>query len=69
MSGTPDGPLTPQQVEIFRRMTLQEKHALFVRHNQWVRDFKRRAIALQHPDWSPEQVNAALAALYLRSRT
>ncbi len=57
--------LTPQQVEIYRRMPPGRKLELAAEFNRAARELKAAALRSQHPDWSDEQVRRKVRELFL----
>jgi hypothetical protein len=45
------------QIEIFRRMTPQERLECCFRWTNLTYDIARSAIRTEHPDWSPERID------------
>ena len=45
------------QIDIFRRMTPQQRLECCFRWTQMTYEFARAGIRTQHPDWTPEQID------------
>ncbi|MCB1053505.1 MAG: hypothetical protein KDC71_23080 [Acidobacteria bacterium] len=54
-------PLHPIQVEIYKKMTAEEKVAIMEQLFRDAFELKRGYIQIQHPDWSAEEVHRATA--------
>jgi hypothetical protein len=65
----PDEETSPEQFEIFRRMTLEQRWQA-ARQLYWtVRRHKAAFIRSQHPDWTEERVQAEVREIFLHART
>lgn len=58
-------PLHPLQIEAYRRMTPTEKHRAFLGLAAFARRLKRSALRADHPEWTEDQINGALAKIFL----
>lgn len=59
----------PRQIEIFRCMSPQQRWEAARRLYWTVRRHKAAFIQTQHPDWSPEQVQAEVRRIFLHAGT
>lgn len=56
---------SPMQIEIYRRMTPEERLLAGVTLTRAMRRLKRAGIQAQHPDWTWRQVEEALIRAFL----
>jgi hypothetical protein len=61
--------LHPKQIEIFRRMSPEQKLALAERLWTEVRELKRAYLRQLHPDWTEEHVQQKLREIFLHAGT
>ena len=61
--------LHPVQVEIFKKMTAEDKLVTSMRlyHSAW--ELKTAVLRQQHPDWDESQVEAKVRDIFLNART
>jgi len=59
----------PQQKEIFRSMTPEQKLRLALRLYYSARQLKLAALRAHHPDWSEEEIQQKLRDIFLYART
>ena len=56
---------TPEEIDALRKMTPAEKlrqvAAIHIQARQW----KRAALKMQHPTWTPEQIERRLREIFL----
>lgn len=57
--------LTPQQVNIYRRMPAARKLQIAADFNRSARELKAAALRAQHPEWSDEQVRRKVRDVFL----
>jgi len=57
------------QREIFRKMPPARKLELAMELYWWARDLKAAGLRSQHPDWSEEQVQAAVREIFMYARS
>jgi len=57
--------LTPQQVQIYRRMPPERKLELAAEFSRAARELKAAALRSQHPDWPDEQVRRKVREFFL----
>ncbi len=55
-----EGGLHPEQVKALRKMSLDRRAQLALGFMQSMRRLKMAALRSQHPDWTEEQISAAL---------
>jgi hypothetical protein len=55
--------------EIIRRMTPEAKLRVSFEHYAFARKLKAAGIRMQHPEWSEEQVQAAVRDAFLNARS
>jgi len=60
---------TPEQIAIWKKMSLGEKYVLFQGLMRTVRKAKEAGVRMQHPEWNDEKVEKELASIYIRSTT
>ena len=65
---TPDDDPSPEQIELLRKMTGQQRLALAETLFWEVRELKAAGVRHQHPDWSVEQVTAEVNRIFLNAR-
>jgi hypothetical protein len=65
----PDEQPSPQQIEIFRAMSGEQRLRLAERLYWSARNIKLAGLRAQHPDWPEERLKAELARLFLHART
>ena len=59
----------PQNKEIFRSMTPEQKLRLALRLYYSARQLKLAALRTHHPDWSEEEIQQKLRDIFLYART
>ena len=59
----------PMQIEIYRRMTGQQRLTLAERMFWEAREIKAAGVRHHHPDWPEEQVTAEVNRIFLNART
>jgi len=57
------------QIEIFRKMTAEQKLKLSMRLYWSARRLKAAWLRRQHPDWTEEQVQAEVTEIFKNART
>jgi len=65
----PDEQTSPEQVEIYRRMTPEQRLALAERLYWSARELKAAGLRAQHPHWSEGQVLREVTRIFLHART
>ena len=65
---TPDDDPSPEQVELLRKMSGQQRLALAEAVFWEARELKAAGVRHQHPDWSVEQVAAEVNRIFLNAR-
>ena len=65
----PDEQPSPEQIEIFRRMTPERRLQLAEQLYWTARDLKAAGIRIQHPDWTEQQVRAEVTRIFRHART
>jgi hypothetical protein len=58
-----------RQIEIYRRMTPVDRLSIAAGLYRTARTIRTAAVRAQNPDWSQEQVNAAVREAFLHART
>lgn len=58
----------PTQTSIWKKMNSTEKYELLVATVRQARELKRMGIRLKNPEASPEEVEKALARIWLHAR-
>ena len=61
--------MTSEQLDIYKRMSGEEKLAVALNLYHSARRLKRAAIESQHPEWSRQQIEKALKEAFLYART
>ena len=61
--------MMPEQIEIYKGMTGEEKLRTALNLYYSARRLKRAAISRLHPEWSEEQVDEALKKAFMYART
>jgi hypothetical protein len=69
VSMLPDEATSPEQIEIFRRMTPEQRWLAAYRLYWTLRRHKAAFLQSQHPDWSEQQVDAAVRQIFSHART
>jgi len=64
---TPDDDPSPEQIELLREMTGQQRLALAETMFWEARELKAAGVRHQHPDWSAEQVTAEVSRIFLNA--
>lgn len=64
---TPDDDPSPEQIELLREMTGQQRFALAETMFWEARELKAAGVRHQHPDWSAEQVTAEVSRIFLNA--
>ena len=54
-------PLHPVQVQAYRRMTPTDKHRAYLGMVDCARKLKRSGVRTQHPEWTDEELDRAVA--------
>jgi len=65
----PDEATSPEQYEIFRRMTPEQRWQAAHRLYWSIRRHKTAFIQSLHPDWTEARVEAEVRDIYARART
>jgi hypothetical protein len=65
----PDEQPSPEQIEIFKRMTPGRRLQLAEQLYWFARRLKTAGVRAHHPDWSAEQVNAEVRRIFAHART
>jgi hypothetical protein len=65
----PDEQPSPEQIEIFRRMTPGRRLQLAEQLYWSARRLKTAGVRAHHPDWPEEQVDAEVRRIFLYART
>jgi hypothetical protein len=65
----PDEQTTPEQFEIFRRMTPERRLALAEQLYWTARELKAAGLRSHHPDWTEEQVKREVTRIFLHARS
>lgn len=60
---------SPEQIAIWKRMTLREKYDLFAAINRQARELTRTGIRMRKPDADPSEVERELARIWLHARS
>jgi len=60
---------TPQQIEIYRRMTPEQKIRAAMRLGASALRFKAAGLRAQHPDWDERRIEARARELFRHART
>ena len=60
--------MTPEQIKIYRNMSMARKFELIGQFNQAARELKAAGLRMQHPGWSEERIKARVAELFLYAR-
>jgi hypothetical protein len=64
-----DEKTSPEQIEIFRAMTGEQRLRLAEQLYWSARKLKLAGLRAQHPDWTEEQLNAAVRQVFRHART
>jgi Rv0078B-related antitoxin len=64
-----DEQATPEQIEIFRRMTPERRLQLAEQLYWSARHLKSAGLRAQHPDWSDEHIEAEVRSIFTHART
>jgi hypothetical protein len=64
-----DEATSPEQIEIFRRMTPEQRWQAAHRLYWTMRRHKTAFLRSQHPDWSEEQVTDTVREIFSHART
>jgi hypothetical protein len=54
-----------KQIELYRRMTPQQRLQVGFELNDWLRSFVRRGVKFEHPDWDEQQVEQEVRRRFL----
>jgi hypothetical protein len=65
----PDEQTSPEQFEILRRMTPQQRWRIAQRMYWTARRHKAAFLRQQHPHWSSKQVNDEVGRIFLNARS
>jgi hypothetical protein len=65
----PDEATSPEQIEVFRRMTPEQRWQAAHRLYWTMRRHKTAFLQSQHPDWPAERVAAAVREIFSHART
>lgn len=65
---TPDDDPSPEQIEIYRRMSGARRLKLAEQMFWFARNLKVAGVRHQHPDWAGEQVMAEVNRIFLHAR-
>ena len=60
---------SPEQIEIFRAMTGEQRLRLAEQLYWTARKLKLAGLRAQHPDWTEEQLNAEVRRIFLHAHT
>lgn len=60
---------TPEQILIYRRMTPDQKWQAALRLSSSARELKAAAVRSSHPEWTEDQVQAAVRRSFLYTPT
>ena len=60
---------TPEQIAIWKKMSLEQKYVLFQGLMRTVRKAKEAGVRMQHPEWDDKKEKKELASIYIRSTT
>ena len=69
VSMLPDEATSPEQIEVFRRMTPEQRWLAAHRLYWTMRRHKAAFLQSQHPDWSEQQVDTAVRRIFSNVRT
>lgn len=59
----------PAQMEIWKKMSIEEKCELFCSIQRQARDMKHAMLKHQHPEWSEEKIKREIAHIFLHATT
>jgi len=65
----PDEQPSPEQIEIFRRMTPEQRWHAAHRLYWTMRRHKAAFLGSQHPDWTDDKVESEVGSMFLHART
>jgi hypothetical protein len=65
----PDEQPSPEQIEIFRRMTPEQRLQLAEQLYWSARRLKATGLRAQHPDWSEQKIEDEVRSIFLHART
>ena len=65
----PDEQSSPEQIEIFRAMTGEQRLRLAEQLYWTARKLKLAGLRAQHPDWIEEHLNAEVRRIFLHAHT
>jgi hypothetical protein len=65
----PDEQATPEQIQIFRRMTPERRLALAEQLYWSARRMKTAWLRQQHPEWTEDHLKAEVTKIFLHART
>lgn len=65
----PDEQASPEQLEIFRRMTPERRLSLAEQLYWSARELKAAWLRSQHADWSEAQIGREVTRLFIHART
>ena len=60
---------SPEQIEVFRAMTGEQRLRLAEQLYWTARKLKLAGLRAQHPDWTEEQLNAEVRRIFLHAHT
>jgi hypothetical protein len=64
-----DEKCSPEQIQIFRAMTGEQRLRLAEQLYWSARKLKLAGLRAQHPEWTEEQLNAEVRRIFLHART
>jgi hypothetical protein len=59
----------PAQMEIWKKMSIEEKCELFCSIQRQAREMKHAMLKHQHPEWSEEKIKREIAHIFLHATT
>lgn len=59
----------PRQIEIYKKMTPEQKFNILCGLYRQARELKTAGLRMQHPDWTEEQIQDAVREIFLHART
>jgi hypothetical protein len=65
----PDEQPSPEQIEIFKRMTPEQRWHAAYRLYWTMRRHKAAFLHSQHPDWTDDKVESKVRSIFLHART
>lgn len=61
--------MQPEQIKALRKMTMSQRFEAGLRFIEQMRELRAVMLRVEHPEWTPEEMNRALRLFVLNARS